>query len=88
MPANLQMCLKEESPKPVVVVSFSLERIAVLTPAEREVARFAAAGLSNEAIAQRRGTTLRTVANQMACILAKLRIMCRSALATIPELRV
>jgi DNA-binding CsgD family transcriptional regulator len=45
-----------------------------LTAAERDVATLAAAGLSNAAIATRRGTAIRTVANQMASVLRKLRI--------------
>jgi DNA-binding NarL/FixJ family response regulator len=62
--------------------------VAVLSPAELEVARLASAGLSNEAIGHRRGTATRTVANQMACIFCKLGVTKRLALSTIPELRV
>jgi DNA-binding NarL/FixJ family response regulator len=86
MPANLQMRLTDGR-EPVLVVSFSLERVAVLTPAELEVARFAAAGLSNHEIARRRGCTIRTVANQMARVLEKLCVGSRRALSMIPELR-
>lgn len=86
MPANLQMRLTDGR-EPVLVVSFSLERVAVLTPAELEVARFAAAGLSNHEIARRRGCTTRTVANQMARVLEKLCVGSRRALSMIPELR-
>jgi DNA-binding CsgD family transcriptional regulator len=86
MPANLQMRLTG-SGEPVLLVSFSLQRVAVLSPGELEVARLASSGLSNEAIARHRGTTMRTVANQMASIFAKLRINTRLALSTIPELR-
>jgi DNA-binding NarL/FixJ family response regulator len=87
MPANLQMRITD-SRESVLVISFSLERVAVLSSAELAVARLASAGLSNEAIAHRRGTTTRTVANQMACVLAKLHIATRRALSTVPELRV
>jgi DNA-binding CsgD family transcriptional regulator len=52
-----------------------------LTAAERDVATLAAAGLSNAAIALRRGTAIRTVANQMASILRKLRIGSRHELS-------
>lgn len=45
-----------------------------LTPVEREVATLAAAGLSNAGIGRCRGTSERTVANQMASILRKLRV--------------
>jgi DNA-binding CsgD family transcriptional regulator len=55
--------------------------MAALTPVEREVATFAAAGLSNAAIGRCRGTAERTVANQMASILRKLRVNSRYELA-------
>jgi DNA-binding CsgD family transcriptional regulator len=51
-----------------------------LTAAERDVATLAAAGLSNAAIAMHRGTAIRTVANQMASVLRKLRIGSRHEL--------
>jgi DNA-binding CsgD family transcriptional regulator len=86
MPSNLQMRLTD-GPEPLLVLSFSLGRVAALSPAELEVARLASAGLSNEDIAHHRGTSIRTVAGQMAHIFAKLRIDTRRALSTIPELR-
>ena len=43
-----------------------------LSAAEREVATLAASGLTNAAIAEHRGTAVRTVANQMASVLRKL----------------
>jgi DNA-binding CsgD family transcriptional regulator len=86
MPANLQMRLTD-SREPVLVLSFSLERVAALSPAELEVARLASTGLSNEDIARQRGTAIRTIASQMARVFAKLRIGTRRALSTIPELR-
>jgi DNA-binding CsgD family transcriptional regulator len=52
-----------------------------LTQAEREVAVLAAAGLSNLAIARCKGKALRTVANQMASIMSKLRVGSRYELA-------
>jgi DNA-binding CsgD family transcriptional regulator len=45
-----------------------------LTGAERDVAALAAAGMSNAEIARLRGTSDRTVANQMASILRKLQV--------------
>jgi DNA-binding CsgD family transcriptional regulator len=48
-----------------------------LTPAEREVARFIAAGVSNAEIAWRRGSSQRTVANQAARIFRKLGVTSR-----------
>jgi len=70
----------------MLVVTFSLAPVAMLSSAELEVARLASAGLSNHAIACRRGTAERTVANQMACVLTKLRVSTRRALSMIPEL--
>lgn len=46
--------------------------VSGLTKAEVEVAKLAVAGLSNRAIAEQRGSSVRTVANQMAAILQKL----------------
>jgi DNA-binding CsgD family transcriptional regulator len=51
-----------------------------LSAAEREVASLAARGESNATIAQRRKTSVRTVANQMAAILRKLGINSRDEL--------
>jgi DNA-binding CsgD family transcriptional regulator len=52
-----------------------------LSPAEREVAVLATAGLSNVAIAKCRGKAVRTIANQMASILSKLRVGSRYEMA-------
>jgi DNA-binding NarL/FixJ family response regulator len=54
---------------------------AALSEAEREVAMLAAKGLKNAEIARRRGTSVRTVANQMASILRKLGVSSRYELA-------
>lgn len=54
---------------------------SVLSTGEAEVARLAARGLPNAAIAERRGTSPRTVANQIARVLSKLRLPSRHALA-------
>jgi DNA-binding CsgD family transcriptional regulator len=43
-----------------------------LTPAERDVLSLVVSGASNAAIARHRGTSVRTVANQMARLLTKL----------------
>jgi DNA-binding NarL/FixJ family response regulator len=52
-----------------------------LSPAEREVATLAAAGWTNAAISVHRGTSDRTVANQMASIFRKLGVSSRQELA-------
>ena len=45
-----------------------------LSPVERHVASLAAQGLSNAAIGQYRGKSERTIANQMASVLRKLKV--------------
>ncbi len=51
-----------------------------LTRAEGEVVALAADGLSNHEIARRRGTSSRTVANQLAAVFQKLGVSSRSEL--------
>ena len=46
--------------------------VSGLTAAEVEVAKLAVSGLSNREIAEKRGSSVRTVANQMAAVLQKL----------------
>jgi DNA-binding CsgD family transcriptional regulator len=58
-----------------------------MTPSELHVARLAAAGLSNAAIARVRSTSIRTVANQMGRVLSELRVANRRALALRPEVQ-
>jgi DNA-binding NarL/FixJ family response regulator len=72
----------------VIIVSFSLDRVRALTPAELHVARLVNAGHSNEAVARLRGTSTHTVARQVSRVLKKLRVGSRLALGTIPEIRV
>ena len=70
-----------------LVISFPIDEpdlSARLTDAEVDVARLAIDGLSNAEIAARRGTSLRTVANQMASILRKLGVQSRRELAARP----
>ena len=57
------------------------DRLAALTEAEREVAALAAASMTNAAIAKCRGSSERTVANQMASVLRKLKVGSRYGLA-------
>jgi DNA-binding CsgD family transcriptional regulator len=70
----------------LLVISYRIEhadqpRHSVLSTAEREVARLAIDGMSNARIAERRSTSLRTVANQMASIFKKLGVGSRRELA-------
>jgi DNA-binding CsgD family transcriptional regulator len=61
------------------VVSFPCgeDRLARLSPAEREVARLVLAGRSNEEIAAERGTSVYTVGNQISSMLRKLGVASR-----------
>lgn len=54
--------------------------LSSLTAAEREVMGLVADGLSNADIAKRRGTSARTVANQLAAMFKKLGVGSRSEL--------
>ena len=56
-----------------------------LTSAERTIIEMVVLGLSNEAIAARRGTSARTVANQLQSIYAKLGISSRLELTACGE---
>lgn len=70
----------------LVVVSLPAhdpERARQLGRAELAVARDAVAGLSNAAIARRRGRSPRTIANQLSAIYRKLGISSRAELAAL-----
>lgn len=62
--------------RPIELASLPAE----LSDAESDVARRIVAGEANEAIARARGTSLRTVANQVASIFRKLGVASRSEL--------
>jgi DNA-binding CsgD family transcriptional regulator len=57
--------------------------LAKLSPVERHVACLAARGLSNAAIGEERGKSERTIANQMASILRKLKVGSRYELTAL-----
>lgn len=68
----------------LLVLRMPLKHVAShrdLSAAERDVAALALAGLSNAEIGRRRGTSERTVANQMAKIFRKLGVSSRATLA-------
>ena len=67
----------------LVVISISVEadQLDTLAKAELEVALDAIAGLSNRAIAAKRGRSARTIANQLASIYRKLGVGSRAELA-------
>jgi DNA-binding NarL/FixJ family response regulator len=56
---------------------------ATLTPAERAVVSYVVAGATNADIAAARGTSLRTVANQISAVLKKLGASSRADVARI-----
>src|SRR5579871_1027018 len=77
-PTDLRIASMTFQGESYVVVSRPIERSAIqLTDAEREVAKLVAAGFTNEAIAQARGTSTRTIANQVASLLRKLGVPSR-----------
>lgn len=66
-----------------LVLSFETQELELLggvTPAEADVVRGVLAGESNAAIAARRGTSVRTVANQLAALFKKLGVGSRAEL--------
>jgi DNA-binding CsgD family transcriptional regulator len=85
VPADLRSSRLEVGDQEILVLSYPLASVEPdpLAPAEAEVARLAAEGHSNAQIARARGTSVRTVANQMAKILEKLGLSSRRALAAL-----
>ena len=72
--------------EPMLVAAAPLvieERLAPLSPAEREVALLAAQGATNAAIGARRESAERTVANQMRAVFEKLGVHSRAELAAV-----
>ena len=68
----------------VLVVSFPVPCPTfgeLLTETETAIARDILSGLSNAAIARRRGTAVRTIANQVAAIFRKLQVRSRLELS-------
>lgn len=83
-PPGTEARLVEVGGEELLVFRVPLKRLALhesLSDAEREVAALALAGLSNSEIGRRRGTSGRTVANQMATIFRKLGVSSRNELA-------
>jgi DNA-binding CsgD family transcriptional regulator len=60
-----------------------LPGLAILTATERHVAELASGGATNAEIALARGTSVRTVANQIASIMRKLGVSSRVAIAAV-----
>ena len=72
-PEGLTATRFEVGGQPLLLLSFPVEPAPApeLTAAERDVARLLVKGASNHAIAAARGTSVRTVANQVASLLRK-----------------
>jgi DNA-binding NarL/FixJ family response regulator len=67
----------------LAVLSFPLPEVVLpesLTDAEREIARALLDGSSNAEIAEARGTSARTVANQIASLFRKMKVQSRGEL--------
>ena len=80
-PAGLVVSRVGTSRDQLAIFSFPLAAEAcALTRAESEVARALIEGKSNDAIARARGTSVRTVANQVASVYRKLGVQSRAEL--------
>jgi DNA-binding CsgD family transcriptional regulator len=85
-PRGLEATIFEVHGEELVMFSFPKPPFiapAQLTPAESDVVQLILSDLSNAQIAARRGTALRTVANQVAQIFTKLGVSSRSELVTL-----
>ena len=83
-PADLRAGILKFRKREFLVLSFPSsvpESLSELTEAERSVALGVLRGASNAAIARQRGTSVRTVANQLATIYRKLAVRSRRELA-------
>ena len=84
MPPGMQVKRTTDHGKPALLVSFPMPDIdwqKELTEAEISVVHDVLAGLSNAEIGDKRGTALRTVANQVAAIFRKLGVSSRLELS-------
>lgn len=82
-PAGLRVERAEDDGR-TLVLSFRIPAAdwpSLLTGTEAEIAHDVLAGLSNAEIARRRGTAVRTIANQVASIYRKLRVRSRLELS-------
>ncbi len=76
--------LEEPHGTDVLVVSFPVRRVSfgdVLTGTEAAIAHDIVLGMSNAGIASKRGTAVRTIANQVASIFRKLHVRSRLELS-------
>jgi DNA-binding CsgD family transcriptional regulator len=80
-PADLRAKVLEVGGRRFTLLSFPRSGRDDLTPAERHVTLAVLAGLSNADIARMRGSSPRTVANQLGAIFRKLGVRSRAELA-------
>lgn len=80
-PDDLACRLLREGPSELALLSFTPRPHQPLTTAEQDVALMILRGLSNDAIARARSTSIRTVANQVAAIFDKMGATSRVELA-------
>jgi DNA-binding NarL/FixJ family response regulator len=84
-PHGLSLESLEADGSNALVLSFPVpeakRHVSRLTNAERDVAHGVLHGLTYEEVAERRGVSQRTVANQMAAVFAKLKVSSRLDLA-------
>jgi DNA-binding CsgD family transcriptional regulator len=89
-PRGLEAYTVKIDDEELLVLGFELPHFkapAGLTKAEEEVVRAVAAGMKNAEIAKQRGTSQRTVANQLVSIYAKLGIKSRAHLVRLSTKR-
>jgi DNA-binding CsgD family transcriptional regulator len=82
-PRDLDVSRFESAEGEMIVLAFPIDELApseALTPAEHEVVAAIEAGKSNAEIARERGTSARTVANQVGSIFKKLKVGSRAEL--------
>jgi DNA-binding CsgD family transcriptional regulator len=82
-PADLAAWRMDTDRASLAILSYPLPEASLeqLTPAERDVVRRALAGAGNKEIAWARGTSLRTIANQLTSAYRKLGVTSRRELA-------
>jgi DNA-binding NarL/FixJ family response regulator len=80
-PSDLSCRVIRSGKNKVVLLSFTPAARPLLTEAERDIALAVSHGLSNAQIASARGSSPRTIANQMAAIMRKLGVSSRVELA-------
>ena len=79
-PLVFDICVGSEVFRCLTVCMEEPPALRSLTSAERAIAVLAGSGLAARQIAQKRGTSVRTVENQLALVFRKLGVSCRAEL--------